>query len=153
MGKSTYAFPPNIKRPHSAIRQIQRRRPQAPHPMHHTPLPTPPANFRRHVNKTLDLTVQVPVRRVSAVLAPLAREDASLRRGCGQRRDGVTQEREALGFVQPGAFAAAGGEGLVEEWGVDDADDGHAGDDEADGDAVEGREVGEVYCACWGWRC
>lgn len=146
--KFTYTFPPDIERTHGAISKVQGRRPQAPHAMHHATFTTAPADFRRHVDEALDLAVQIPIRRVSAVLAPLAREDTSLGRGFGQGRDGISQQREALGLVQPGAFAAAGGEGLLEERGVDDADDGLAGDDEADGDAVEGGEVGEVHGAC-----
>lgn len=37
---------------------------------------------------------------------------------------------------------------MLQEGGVDHADDGFVVDDEADGDAVEGREVGEVDRAC-----
>ena len=57
-----------------------------------------------------------------------------------------------MGFVQPGAFAGAGGEGLVQEGGVDHADYGAVVHDEADGDAVKGGEVGEVYGSCGEWR-
>jgi hypothetical protein len=39
----------------------------------------------------------------------------------------------------------------VEEGGVDDADYGAVFEDEGDGDAVEGGEVGEVYGSCDGW--
>jgi len=54
-----------------------------------------------------------------------------------------------LRFVEPGSFAGAGGEGLVEERSVDYADYGPVVVDEGDGDAVEGGEVGEVY-GSWG---
>lgn len=116
--------------------------------MHHAPLPTPAADLRRQIDKTLHLAVQVPIRQVPAVFAPFAAENAAFRRVLWQGRDGAVQEWEALGFVQPGAFAAAGGKGLVQEGGVDYADYRGTVDDEADGDAVEGREVGEVHRAC-----
>lgn len=92
--------------------------------------------------------MQIPIWQVSAVFAPFAAENAAFGRVLWQGRDGVVQEWEALGFVQPGALATAGGEGLVQEGGIDHTDDGDAVHDEADGDAVEGGEVGEVYCAC-----
>ena len=57
-----------------------------------------------------------------------------------------------MGFVQPGAFAGEGGEGLVQEGGVYYSYGRFATDDQADGDAVEGGEVGEVYGSCGEWR-
>lgn len=52
-------------------------------------------------------------------------------------------------LVEPGTAAGAGGEELVLERGVDDAYDWTVLDDEADGDAEHGEEVG-VVDSSWG---
>lgn len=112
--------------------------------MHHAPFAIPAAEFGRHVEKRLRLVVQVALRAVPAVLAPLARQDAPARRVRRERRDGVAGEREPLGIVKPGPAAAVGGHDLVQHWRIDHADDGVAADGEADGYADHREEVGEV---------
>lgn len=90
--------------------------------------------------------MQIPVRLVPAVLTPLAREDALLRRSRGHRRDGrAADQRELARFVQPGAAAGARGEELVLERGVDYPDDRVLVDEEADGDAEHGEDMSVVY--------
>jgi hypothetical protein len=116
--------------------------------MHHPSLSLAAPDFSRHVDKTLHLALQIPVRDIAAVLAPLARENAPLGGVGWHRGDWIAEEGQACGFVEPGAFAGAGGEGLVQKGGVDDADYGPVVHYEADGDAVEGGEVGEVYGSC-----
>lgn len=114
--------------------------------MRHPTLPTAAPNFRRHIHKTLDLAMQIPVRLVPAVLTPLAREDALLRRSRGHWRDGrVSDQRELARFVQPGAAAGARGEELVLERGVDYPDDRVLVDEKADGDAEHGEDMSVVY--------
>ena len=54
-----------------------------------------------------------------------------------------------MGTVQPGTFTTTCREGLVEEGGVDDADDGLAGQEESDGDAEHGEDV-DVVDRSWG---
>lgn len=101
--------------------------------MHHPALPVPTTQLRRQIHKALDLAVQVAIGDVAAVLAPFAGQDALAGRVGGERGDrGVADEREAALLVQPGAAVEAGGEELVLEGGVDDADDGAVVDEEAD---------------------
>lgn len=84
----TTPLPPNIKSPHSSIRQIQRRTPQTAHAMHHPTPPIPPTNLSSHIDKTLDLAMHIAVWDIAAVLAPLAAEDALRGRVRGHGRDG-----------------------------------------------------------------
>lgn len=115
--------------------------------MHHAALATPSPNLHGHIDKAFDLAPQVSALallgiRVSSVLAPLAAEHTALG---GIGRDGnALDQGQALRLVEPGAFALAGGKDLVQEGGVDDADDGNARDDEGDGDAEHGEEVGVI---------
>ena len=116
--------------------------------MHHPPFTIPTPNLRRHVHKALNLAVHITVRDVAAIFTPLARED-TLRRGVGGHgRDRVANEWELAFLVEPGTAPAAGGEELVLEGGVDYADDGAVLDDEADGDAEHGEDVGVVDGSC-----
>lgn len=90
--------------------------------------------------------MHVPIRNILAILAPLAGENAFFGSVCWHRGDGrVADEGESTFFVEPGAAAGAGGEELILEGGVDDADYGAVVEDEGDGDAEHGEEVGIVY--------
>ena len=114
--------------------------------MHHTALPTPTSQFRRKINKALNLAMHIPVGNITAILPPLAGENALRGRIRRHRRDGrVLYEREPARLVQPGTAPAAGGKKLVLERRVDDAQHGAVGDDKTDGDAEHGEEVGIVY--------
>ena len=70
-----------------------------------------------------------------------------------ERAGGVYWEAGALaclGLVEVCAVALQGGVELVEEWVVDDADDGLFLVQEADGDARKGEAVHEVCSPIWG---
>ena len=84
----TTPLPPNIKSPHSSIRQIQRRTPQTAHTMNHPTPPIPPTNFSSHIDKTLNLAMHIAIRDIAAVLAPFTAEDALRGRVRGHGRDG-----------------------------------------------------------------
>lgn len=89
--------------------------------------------------------MHIPIRLIPAILAPLAREDAFPGRIRGHRRNRrIANKRQLALFVQPCAAAGAGGEELVCEGSVDDADDGFVGDNKADGDTEHGEDVGVV---------
>lgn len=137
----TTPLPPDIYRPHSRIRQIQRRTPQTPYPVHHPP------TFRSHSHKTLNLARHVSPRDISSILPPLTCKDTPPRRRGRHRGDGVTAERQparATGVIQPGASADTGREHLIHGGGVDDADNWAVVDEKPDRDAERGEEVGEV---------
>ncbi len=121
--------------------------------MHHPPLTIPTPNLRRHVYKALNLAVHITVRDVAAILTPLTREDTLQRGVGGHGRDRVPNEWELALLVEPGTAPAAGGEELVLEGGVDYADDGAVLDDEADGDAEHGEDVGVVDGSCGVLMC
>lgn len=110
--------------------------------MHHTSLSTSPTYLRSQVQEALDLAVHVPVGNVPAILAPFAGQDTPGRRI--RRHSAVADEGQTVRPVQPGSAAAAGREELVLERGVDDADDGTVVENEGDGDAEHGEEVGVV---------
>lgn len=113
--------------------------------MHHPALAIPSTQLRSHVQKTLDFAVHIAIRDISPIFAPLARED-TLRRGIrwhGRDR-WIADEGEAARLVEPCTAAAAGGEELVLEWSVDDADGWTVLHDEADRDAEHGENVGVI---------
>lgn len=97
-----------------------------------------------HVDKGVNLGHHVSAGDIPPVLAPLAREGATARRVLRQGRRRVPDQRKPLRLVQPGSPPAAAREGLAEEGGVDDADDGASFYGEGDGHAEHGEEVGEV---------
>lgn len=141
----TSSLPPNIKRPHSRIRQIQRGAPQTSHAMHHASLTSSPSNLSCHIHKTLHLAMQIPIRRIPSVLAPLTREDAFTRRVRRHGWDrGVADQRESTPLIQPGAAARTGWEELIHERGINDANYGAVVDDESDGDTKHREYVGVV---------
>ena len=110
--------------------------------MNHPAPPTASTHLRRHVDKTLHLAMQIPIRPVFAIFAPLTAEDASRRRILGHRRDlRVSYQGQPLRLVQPSAAAPASGKSLVEERRANDAYDGLAPDDHADRDAKHGEQV------------
>lgn len=116
--------------------------------MHHSTLPISSTNLGRHVHEALNLPVHVTIRPVSSVFSPLAAEHTSRGSLCGHRSNGVADERQLLGLVEPGPTAAAGGEQLIEKGGVDDADGGHMVVDKGNGDAEHGEEMDVVYRSC-----
>lgn len=90
--------------------------------------------------------MHIPIRPILAILTPLTREDAFPGRIRGHRRNRrVANKRELTLFIQPCAAAGARGEKLICEGSVDDTDNGFVRDDEADGDAEHGENVGVVY--------
>jgi len=92
--------------------------------------------------------MHIPIRPISAILAPLAREDAFPRRSRWHRRNQrIANKRKLALFIQPCAAAATGRKELVCEGSIDNADDGLMRDDEADGDTEHGEDVGVVYGA------
>ncbi len=124
--------------------------------MHHPSLPASPPNLRRHVNKTLNLPPHIPTLHIFPIFPPLTAKDTSFRRLFPQRRDRVPHIRQpppgfgGMSIVLPCAVVDEGGVGDVEHGLVDDADDGRPGEDEGDGDAEHGEEVGVVYGAVEG---
>lgn len=114
--------------------------------MHHPTPPLSPPSLSSHIQEALNLAMHVPIRDIPAILAPLAGEDALSGRIWRHRGGGRVADKGELAFlVEPGATAGAGGEELVLEGGVDDADDGAVVENEGDGDAEHGKEVGVVY--------
>lgn len=92
--------------------------------------------------------MHIPIRPILAILTPLTREDAFPGRIRGHRRNRrIANKGELALFIQPCAAAGTRRKELVCEGGVDDADDGLVGDDEADGDAEHGEDVGVIYGA------
>jgi len=115
--------------------------------MHHATFPFPAANFRRHVDEAFHLSVEITVRSIPSILAPLTAEDAALRRCFRHGWDGITYEWQSLRLIEPGPFATASGECLVQKWCVDDADDRLSAEDEGNRDAEHWEDVGVVHGA------
>lgn len=137
-------FPPYVERAHGRVRKVQGRTPQAPHTVHHATLAPSALCLDSHGHEALNFSTQVALAcvGVSPILAPLTAKGAALGGVGGYGR--AFDERKALGLVEPCSFALAGGEELVEEGRVDHSDDGLPRDDEGDGDAEHGEEVGVV---------
>lgn len=147
----TAPFPPDIKRAHRRISHIKRRTPQAPDPVHHATLTVTPANLGRHVHKTLDLPLEIPVGYIPTILAPLARKDAFLRRVDRHRRDGrFSDQGESQTLIEIGTLPDTGGEQLVLHGRVDHPDDGLPMQNHGDGDAEHGEEMCVVHGAVQG---
>lgn len=114
--------------------------------MHHTSLPISPPNLTSHIDKTLDLPMQIAIWDITAIFAPLAREDTFTRRIGRHWWDGwVADEGELAFLVQPCPAADAGREELVLEGGVDYSDYGTMLVDEGNGDAEHGENMRVVY--------
>ena len=91
--------------------------------MHHSTFTISTTYLAGHVDKALHLALEISIWDVSAVFAPLAREDAAFRCTLRQWWDRVPEQWKALSFIEPGAFATTCGESLLEERCVDDTND------------------------------
>lgn len=117
--------------------------------MNHPSFPSSTHTLSGHVQKTVDFAVQISIRDISTVLAPLAREDALARcinRHRGDRR--LADEGKLDLFIQPRATTSTRREQLVLEWGIDDADNGPVVKDEGNRHTKHGEAVGIVDGAC-----
>lgn len=131
-------------------------RSKTPHSMHHTTLSPSSSNLSRHIQKTLNLPIQIAIRDILSVLSPFARKHTAF--GCllRHRRHGISHQRQPSSFIQPSTLAGASRKDLVQEGCVNDSDGGFRVQDEGDGDAEHGEEVCVVYGAvkgvdapCW----
>lgn len=170
------SFPPDVKRTHCRVSEIQGRAVPAsglrrPEPtrgdtgykrdlpsqtsdtMHHSSLPASPPNLGSHINETLHLSVQVPFWPVLSILAPFATKHTTPR--CALRHR-LPHQRQPLCLIKPSTPPFAGREKLAKHRRAYDSYYRCAVDEKGDGDAEHGEEMGIIDRAvkgvddpCW----
>ena len=112
--------------------------PQTSDPMYHSALPASPSNLGSHIDKTLHLPIQVPLRFVLTVFAPFATKHTTPRRVLRHR---LPHHRQPLCLIEPGTSPLAGREELAKHRRTYDSYNRCAVDEKGDGNAEHGEEV------------